>query len=89
MSFFAIKNNRAVAFHAQDTLLCEKEVSARFPFLTLTKLRNMRQRGNGMKHLKFGNSRNSRVYYCLADIETWIVEHYQLEPFIETDITFK
>jgi len=77
------------AFHAQDALLCEKEVAARFPFLTLIKLRNMRARGNGVKHLKFGKTRNARVYYRVSDIESWIVKHYQLEPFIETDATRK
>ena len=71
------------AFHENDTLYCEKEISQKYPFLTLIKLRNMRARGNGPKHHKFGQSRNSRVYYRLGDIETWIAENEQTEPYID------
>ena len=69
--------------HEADTLYCEKEISQKYPFLTLIKLRNMRARGNGPKHYKFGESRNSRVYYKLADIESWIAENEQTEPYVD------
>ena len=72
------------AFHVQDDLLCEKEVAARFSFLTLTKLRKMRCAGKGPKYIKFGKTKNSRVYYRVSDIESWIVDNYQLEPFFKT-----
>ena len=71
------------AFHTQDQLLTEKQVAARYGFLDVTKLRNMRHRRTGPKYIKMGAYRNSRVYYRLADVETWIVGHYQLEPFME------
>ena len=75
------------AFHTQDNLLCEKEVAQRFPFLTLIKLRNMRTRHIGPKYLKMGSHRNSRVYYKHSDIETWIIEQYQLGSFVEEAIS--
>ena len=71
------------AFRHQDQLLTEKEVEKRWPFLTLKKLRNMRFRHDGPEYLKFGQARNSRVYYKVADIESWIIKNYQLEPFVE------
>ncbi len=67
----------------QDHLLCEKEVSERWGFLTVRQLQNMRFRHRGPKYHKMGNARNSRVYYRISDIEAWIVEHEQLEPFLE------
>ena len=73
----------ARAFHTQDQLLTEKQVAARYGFLDVTKLRNMRHRGNGPKYIKMGAYRNSRVYYRLGDVETWIVSYYQLEPLME------
>lgn len=71
------------AVHAQDTLLTEKDVVARYTFLTLPALRNMRMRQQGPKYVKFGHTKNSRVYYRRADIEQWIVDHYQLTQFID------
>ena len=44
-----------------EKLLCEKEVSAQWDFLSLAVLRNMRARGNGPKFLKFGQARNLGV----------------------------
>ena len=60
-----------------EKLLCEKEVSARWPFLSLAMLRNMRARGYGPKFLKFGTSRNSRIFYKVMDIQYWIDSQYQ------------
>lgn len=71
------------AFFVQDDLLTEKDVSVRWRFLTLSKLRNMRFRNQGPKYIKTGEHRNSRVYYKVADVERWIVEHYQMEPFVD------
>ncbi len=79
----ATVNKLARAFHTQDQLLTEKQIAARYAFLDVTKLRNMRHRGTGPKYIKMGAYRNSRVYYRLADVESWIVSHYQLEPFME------
>ena len=62
------------AVHDSEQLLCEKEVSARWTFLSLTKLRNMRSRGIGPTFKKFGDTRNARVYYKVADLERWIEE---------------
>ena len=71
------------AVHASEQLLCEKEVSARWSFLSLTKLRNMRARGGGPKFKKFGDTRNARIYYKVSDVESWIEDQYQTEPFID------
>ena len=60
-----------------EKLLCEKEVSAQWDFLSLAVLRNMRARGNGPKFLKFGQARNSRIYYKVSDVEAWINDQYQ------------
>ena len=70
------------AIHVQDDLLSETEVCDRYRFLTPAKLRIMRCRGKGPVYLKFGKARNSRVFYKSADVEAWIAEHYQLEPFL-------
>ena len=64
----------------QDDLLSEKQVAERWEFLNVIKLRNMRTRNQGPVFLKFGKSRNSRVYYRIADIESWIIRHEQLQP---------
>ncbi len=71
---------RAVRY--QDRLLTEKEVVLRFPFLSLSMLRNYRNRNMGPKYIKFSASRNSRLYYRIADIESWIVAHYRLKAFV-------
>ena len=71
------------AYHTKSALLTEKQAVDRFQFLTLIKLRNMRARGSGPKYLKFGTSRNGRIYYRVSDIEAWIVANYQLEPFVD------
>jgi len=71
------------ATHVQDQLLSEKQVAARYEFLDVVKLRNMRHRGNGPRYLKMGEHKNSRVYYRLEDVEAWIVGPYQLEPFVD------
>lgn len=65
--------------HANEPLLTEKEISQKYPFLTLIKLRNMRQRKNGPKYVKFGEHRSSRVYYRISDVNAWIEENYQRE----------
>ena len=72
---------KAVRF--QDQLLTEKEVVRRWKFLTVKQLQHMRYRDQGPKYVKFGNARNSRVYYRISEVEAWIVAHEQLEPFIE------
>ena len=64
----------------QDDLLTEKQVAERWEFLNVIKLRNMRTRNQGPVFLKFGKSRNSRIYYRIADIESWIIRHEQLQP---------
>ena len=66
----------------QDELLTEKQVAERWEFLTVIKLRNMRSRSQGPIFLKFGKSRNSRIFYRIADIESWIVRHEQLQPML-------
>ena len=63
----------------QDDLLSEKQVAERWEFLNVIKLRNMRARNQGPVFLKFGKSRNSRIYYRIADIESWIIRHEQLQ----------
>lgn len=61
----------------QKDLLTEHEVVERFPFLNVNKLRNMRARSQGPSYHKFGSSRNSRVFYRMADIESWILSSHQ------------
>ena len=74
------------AMTVQDRLLTEKEVAQRWPFLNCIRLRHYRYASKGPSYIKLGQHRNSRVYYKVADIEKWIVAHYQLEPFVEEQI---
>ena len=74
------------ALHFQDKLMTEREVAERWPVLSLVRLRNMRCKGNGPRFIKFGESRNSRIFYKVADIETWFVSKYNLGPIIEEDM---
>jgi hypothetical protein len=62
----------------QKQLLTEKEVSEKFPFLSIIKLRNMRSRNQGPNYHKLGEFRNSRVFYKISDVESWIVQHYRV-----------
>jgi len=71
------------AMRHQDRLLNEKEVSQRYPFLSIKQLQNWRYRHQGIKYIKTGRSRNSRVLYRISDIEAFLVNHEQNEPFIE------
>ncbi len=66
----------------QSRLLTEKEVSKRWEFLTLSKLRTMRTRKVGPVFLKFSKTRNGRIYYRFSEIERWIIKHEQLENFL-------
>ena len=75
-----------LAFRVQDRLLTEREVARRWKFLTVKQLQHMRYRHKGPKYLKFGKARNSRVYYRISAVEAWIVEHEQLEPYIENRV---
>ena len=75
--------NIARAVQAKEQLLTEKEVAQRWSFLTEKKLRNLRYRRLGPKYLKFGENRNGRVFYMVADIEAWIQSNYQLDPYYE------
>ncbi len=63
-----------LAVRIKDEYLTEKQVAERYPILDVKKLRNFRQRGGGPQFFKFGDHRNSRVFYKIADIEQWIVE---------------
>ena len=60
-----------------DKLLSEHNVAEKYELLTVVKLRNMRSRKQGPAIYKTGPHRNSRVYYKVADIETWLNSHYQ------------
>ena len=71
------------AFHVQDRLLSEAEVARRWPFLNVKKLQNLRYRHLGPSYHKFGQARNSRIFYRVSDIETWIVANAQLGPYVE------
>ena len=68
------------AVYTEDKLLCEKEVVARFPFMSMGQLRNMRSLETGPKFVKFGDFRNSRIYYKVVDIQEWIDSHYRCFP---------
>ena len=68
----------------KDQYLTEKEVSARYPFLTVKQLQNWRYRHQGIKYIKTGNARNSRILYRVSDIEAFLHEHEQNEPYIES-----
>ena len=80
-----LKTKKALnlAYRYTEEKLNEKQVSARWKFLTPRRLQNMRQREKGPKYLKLGGAKNSSVFYKVADVEEWIIEQYQLEPFIE------
>ena len=65
-----------------DALLTEAQVVQRYRWLTLGKLRNMRFRHEGPKYHKFGPHKNSRVFYRISDIEAWILENEQHEPYV-------
>ncbi len=69
----------------QDQLLTEKEVSQHYPFLSVKQLQNWRYRHQGIKYIKTGTSRNSRVLYRVSDIEAFLVHHERNEPFIEKE----
>jgi hypothetical protein len=77
------------AMSRQDQLLTEKEIVSRYRFLSENRLRNMRFKGIGPRYIKFGEARNSRVFYRPSDIEAWIVEHYQLDHLVEDAIAKK
>ena len=67
----------------KDQLLTEKEVSLRYPFLSVKQLQNWRYRHQGIKYIKTGSSRNSRVLYRVSDIEAFFQEQEQNEPYVE------
>ena len=77
----ALQVERAV--RAKDVLVTEQQLEDRYPWLTVHMLRSYRKRHDGPKYLKFGKHKNSRVYYRIADVERWIIEHEQLEPFVQ------
>lgn len=53
-------------------LLTEKQVVEKNPALSLSMLRNLRQRGKGPKFIKLGKHRNSRIFYRTKDLESWL-----------------
>jgi len=67
----------------KNGLLTEKEVSHLYPFLSVKQLQNWRYRHQGIKYIKTGKSRNSRVLYRVSDIEAFLVNHEQNEPYVE------
>ncbi|CAM2069157.1 hypothetical protein SCOR_27560 [Sulfidibacter corallicola] len=74
---------------SQDELLTERQVSKRWPFLDVRKLRNMRYLERGPTYYKFGGGRNGRIFYKPSDIEKWIAEHEQLEPMLKRELQTK
>ena len=72
------------ALRYSDQLITEKDVAALYPRLfDVVKLRNLRSRGGSPKFIKFGSSRNARVFYRISAIEEWICEHEETsEPFV-------
>ena len=73
----------ARAVKAKDVLLNSAEVTAIYPFLSERRLQNLRYRGGGPKYYKFGQARNSRVFYKPQDVEVWILDNRQLTPYVE------
>ena len=55
-----------------ELLLNEKEVSERFPFWTVSALRNLRARREGPEYIKLGNKRCSRVLYRVRTINEYL-----------------
>ncbi len=71
------------AYHAQDEMLTEKQVSCRWPFLDVRRLQNMRFRGVGPRYHKLSNTKQGRVYYRVSDVEAFIAQTQQLEEELE------
>ena len=74
---------------SQDELLTEVQVSKRWQFLDVRKLRNMRYLEKGPTYYKFGGGRNGRIFYKPSDIEKWIADHEQLEPYLQKTLADK
>ena len=59
-------------------LLKEREVANRYPSLNVTRLRNWRARDEGPPYVKFGDARQSPVYYREERLDQWIRENERL-----------
>ena len=59
-------------------LLKEKEVANLYPPLNVTRLRNWRARDEGPPYIKFGNARQSPVYYREESLNQWILKNERL-----------
>ncbi|CAM2070260.1 hypothetical protein SCOR_33115 [Sulfidibacter corallicola] len=71
------------AIFDDEHLMNEREVAKFFRAFTVRGLQAMRGKGSGPRYLKFGNSRNARVFYKVKDVRDFIDRHYQDKIWFE------